>query len=358
MRVFAALAVCTGLLLSGCSNGDNKAQSNDADKNGSSSQQSGTNAAAEETGGNCEATTKSANDPAAGADTSPEVSEALLKTAKLEGKGTNAPTLKFDVPMALGAEAVVVSQPGKGEVLTDGQILTINYMVCDAVTGEKLFSSWGKTSDKDEPVAVPFSEATFGPTVAKALADKKVGTRFLWGQPGYTAEKSPSGKAVNGIIYVMSIDGAQSLLKEAKGKEVKPSDASLPVITMVDGKPSVEFPKTFADPKELIVQPLIEGDGATVKEGQTVAVKYSGWLKDGTKFDSSWDREAPNDVFMFKTGSGQVIKGWDQGLVGQKVGSRVLLVVPSELGYGKDGSGEKIPGNSTLVFVVDILGAF
>lgn len=87
-------------------------------------------------------------------------------------------------------------------------------------------------------------------------------------------------------------------------------------------------------------------------------VKYTGWLTDGTQFDSSWDREAPKDVLTFQAGAGRVIPGWDQGVVGQKVGSRVLLVVPSEMGYGSEGQGEAIPGDSTLIFVVDILAAY
>jgi peptidylprolyl isomerase len=106
-----------------------------------------------------------------------------------------------------------------------------------------------------------------------------------------------------------------------------------------------------------VVQPLIEGTGAAVEEGQSVVVKYTGWLTDGTQFDSSWDREAPDDVLTFQAGVGGVIQGWDDGIVGQKVGSRVLLVVPSDLGYGEDGSGS-IPANATLIFVVDILAAF
>lgn len=68
-------------------------------------------------------------------------------------------------------------------------------------------------------------------------------------------------------------------------------------------------------------------------------VKYTGWLTDGTQFDSSWDRESPDDVLTFQAGVGGVIQGWDDGIVGQKVGSRVLLVVPSDLGYGEDAAG-------------------
>ncbi len=111
---------------------------------------------------------------------------------------------------------------------------------------------------------------------------------------------------------------------------------------------------TGTAPTSLVVQPLIQGTGAKVASGQTVVVNYSVWLWDGTKFDSSWDRGATFPVQNI--GQAQVIDGWNQGLVGQTVGSQVLLVVPPSLGYGATAQGS-IPANSTLVFVVDILAA-
>ena len=106
------------------------------------------------------------------------------------------------------------------------------------------------------------------------------------------------------------------------------------------------------------MQPLIEGTGREVKKGQTVRVTYTGaLLKDGSVFDSSASRPE-QAYFDFPIGGQQVIKGWDNGLVGQKVGSRVLLVIPPADGYGTAGSPPKITGTDNLVFVVDILAAF
>ena len=99
--------------------------------------------------------------------------------------------------------------------------------------------------------------------------------------------------------------------------------------------------------------PRSQGDGPAVEEGDTVTVHYTGWLWDGTQFDSSWDKGSPA---TFTLADGQLIDGWVQGLAGQTVGSQVLLVIPPELGYGADGN-DTIPGGSTLVFVVDILAA-
>jgi FKBP-type peptidyl-prolyl cis-trans isomerase len=98
---------------------------------------------------------------------------------------------------------------------------------------------------------------------------------------------------------------------------------------------------------------LKPGTGAEAKPGDVVQVHYTGWLLDGTKFDSSLDRKEP---FRFKLGAGQVIKGWDQGVSGMKVGGKRKLVIPPDLGYGRQGAGGVIPPGATLVFEVELLG--
>jgi FKBP-type peptidyl-prolyl cis-trans isomerase FkpA len=97
---------------------------------------------------------------------------------------------------------------------------------------------------------------------------------------------------------------------------------------------------------------LAKGDGAEAQAGDVVQVHYTGWLKDGAKFDSSRDRGNP---FRFPLGAGRVIKGWDEGVAGMKVGGKRKLIVPSELGYGARGAGGLIPPNSELVFDVELL---
>ena len=109
-------------------------------------------------------------------------------------------------------------------------------------------------------------------------------------------------------------------------------------------------------PTNLVAQPLIKGNGPVVTAGQKINVQYTGALwRDGKVFDSSWKR---GESITFPIGTGGVIAGWDEGLVGQTVGSQVLLVVPPDKGYGADGQpAAGIKGTDTMVFVVDILGA-
>ena len=103
---------------------------------------------------------------------------------------------------------------------------------------------------------------------------------------------------------------------------------------------------------ELQIEDIEVGSGDEATPGQTVTVHYTGWLTDGTKFDSSVDRGNP---FQFALGAGMVIKGWDQGVAGMCVGGKRKLTIPAELGYGARGAGGVIPPNATLVFEVELL---
>lgn len=104
---------------------------------------------------------------------------------------------------------------------------------------------------------------------------------------------------------------------------------------------------------KLQIEDLVMGTGAEAVKGKVVSVHYTGWLTDGNKFDSSKDRGQP---FQFPLGRGQVIRGWDEGVQGMKVGGKRKLTIPPELGYGAQGAGGVIPPNATLVFEVELLG--
>ena len=144
-----------------------------------------------------------------------------------------------------------------------------------------------------------------------------------------------SNSSGTSYLMVLTLVSKSKALKKATGEKVAGVPADLPKVTLAkDGKPSIDM-NGYKGSDSLVSQDLIKGKGAVVKDTQSVVAHYTGWLLDGTQFDSSWK----------------------QGLAGHTVGSQVLLVVPPSLGYGNKDQ-EKIPANSTLVFVVDILAAY
>src|SRR2546423_3840366 len=121
-----------------------------------------------------------------------------------------------------------------------------------------------------------------------------------------------------------------------------------------DLKRKPKIPKQPGDPPtQMVMQDIVKGTGATAKAGATVTVQYVGVrFRDGQQFDASWDRGQP---FVFPLGASQVIPGWDQGVVGMKVGGRRQLTIPPDLAYGAQGAPPDIAPNETLIFVIDLL---
>lgn len=149
-----------------------------------------------------------------------------------------------------------------------------------------------------------------------------------------------------------------SSIPTAKGEKASSESSSTttpktPTTGPLSKKPTVS-PPGGAAPKKLLVKDIVKGTGKEAKAGDSVTVNYVGVLFHGGKeFDASWKRSEP---FTFTLGKSQVIKGWDQGVAGMKVGGRRELIIPAELAYGKQGSPPTIPANAPLVFVVDLLG--
>ncbi len=274
----------------------------------------------------------------------------VLAAIEVSGELGAEPTVTFTPEIVLTGPAAVVASEGEGAELVEGQTITLDFAVYggDAVT--PLGSSWADGA----PTTIILGDPTYYAELNGVLAGQRIGARVILGLPGNvgaTAEESYPATLM--VIEVTDANDTPEPLERAEGTAVEPA-AGLPVVTLADnGEPAIEVPAGAVEPTELVVQPLITGDGAAVEAGQVVTFHYSGWLWDGTSFDSSWAKGTP---FTTQIGVGSLIDGWDSGLLGQTVGSQVLLVVPSDLGYGDAGSAT-IPGGATLIFVVDILAA-
>ena len=193
---------------------------------------------------------------------------------------------------------------------------------------------------------------------------QKIGSRVLAVIPpadgfGSTGNSSEGIGATDTLVFVIDMDSTFAT-GSVSGTQTSNAGGSLPTVTAPAAKstagPTIKIPAKTNPPTTLQVKTLIKGNGAVVKKGQDIAVQYTGVIwRTGKVFDSSWSRQTPLTTVI---GEGQVIPGWDTGLVGQTVGSRVLLVIPPKDGYGSSGASQAgIKGTDTLVFVVDILAA-
>lgn len=140
----------------------------------------------------------------------------------------------------------------------------------------------------------------------------------------------------------------------AKAPEPATPPAAEPAKPEAAAKSAPAIPRTMTTTSGLKYQDLVVGNGPLPKSGRRVRVHYTGWLTDGTKFDSSVDR---NDPFEFTLGAGEVISGWDEGVGTMHVGGKRKLTIPPQLAYGSRGAGGVIPPNATLVFEVELLAA-
>jgi peptidylprolyl isomerase len=257
-------------------------------------------------------------------------------------------------PVNVSATAVKTLKEGTGEESGEGSKVTVRQALFLGKDGKQLQSDF---ESKETPTFIVQGSDTI-PGLITALTGVKAGSRILFAIPPAEAFGS-NGRAAAGIgatddlVVVADILAVGKVLQQAEGTPVAPVEGQPTVAFDPASGPTITVPKTAA-PTALVVQNLVDGNGPEVKSGQTITVHYTGALwSDGSVFDSSWTRKSPA---TFGIGTGNVIPGWDKGLVGKKVGSRVLLVVPPADGYG-DQAQAKIPANSTLVFVVDILDA-
>lgn len=287
--------------------------------------------------------------PSPTADVTPAATS--LDEVTVEGEPGEQPTVSFDAPLVIDDTATSVVSEGDGDTVEEGQQVTANMTLVSGTTGDVVESSY----ESGSPSGFPTDTEQINEGLFDAVVGQSVGSRVLLALNGAAS----AGQQAETLVYVIDIEGVEDIpepLERAEGEEKSLPD-HFPEVTRDDsGAPSIEQPEGDA-PGELEVATAIEGDGPEVEEGQNVSVHYTGWLWDDASepFDSSWER---GDEFVVQgVGSAPVIDGWNEALVGQKVGSQIVVVIPPDKGYGEAGSPPNIPGDATLVFVVDILSA-
>jgi FKBP-type peptidyl-prolyl cis-trans isomerase len=299
-------------------------------------------------------TSPSSSASASASATGPTVASNSVVTAS--GAFGKAPTVSIPSEKAASTLYTKTLIQGTGPTMTTADSLVGNFVLYDwSGTTHKLL---GSTYSSGSPTL--FSSSLL-PGLQKALIGQKVGSRVIAVIPPADGFGS-SGNSQIGVsptdTLVFVVDMIQNIGNKAgvTGTQTSNGGSGLPTVTPTTGKaPTVTIP-AGNPPKTLQVKTLVKGTGAKVTKGQLIVVQYTGvnW-RTKKVFDSSWSRSEP---FGVNIGEGQVIKGWDTGLVGQTVGSRVLLVIPPADGYGSSGSSSAgIKGTDTIVFVVDIVAA-
>jgi FKBP-type peptidyl-prolyl cis-trans isomerase len=274
------------------------------------------------------------------------------------GSFGHAPTVKIPSKAAGGNLYVRTEVQGSGTALASTDAFLGNYVVYiwSGSTHKLALSTYTATPQ--------VLSGKLLPGLQTALDGKKMGSRVLAVLPpkyGYgTAGNSQVGvTGTDTLVFVVDMLRAYSGTASASGTHVSNGGGTLPAVSATaNSQPKITIPKKSSPPSGLVVKTLIKGSGPPVTKGQEVVTQYVGvnWRTD-VVFDSSWQRSAP---FGFQIGAtpAQIIPGWDKGLLGVPVGSRVLLVIPPKDGYGSAGQAQAgIKGTDTLVFVVDILDA-
>jgi peptidylprolyl isomerase len=279
-----------------------------------------------------------------------------LDDVAVSGAFGEKPTVTFETPFAVKSSVSDERAKGTGTQAVKGSQLVIDYVVLNGRTGAEIEASYG-----GNPATFVLRKGSTD-AIVDGLKGTSPGSRVVIAvapKDGLTEGGESVGiKKKDTLLFVVDVKDVQlrtPALDRAEGTSVTPP-AGLPKVALAKkGKPTITMPKSDA-PTSLVAQPLIEGRGELVRAGQTITVHYTGAIwKNGKVFDSSWSRGEPVE---FAIGVGQVIAGWDEGLVGLPVGSQVLLVIPPDKGYGASGQPQAgIAGTDTLVFVVDILAA-
>jgi peptidylprolyl isomerase len=275
-----------------------------------------------------------------------------LDTVTIEGDVGSSPKVTWDGRVDVSEVETKTLITGDGpEVKTDDQVLA-HLWVGNGFTQEKALDTY----EEKKPELITVNDQV-GKVFRDAIEGEAVGSRVAVAAPASDAfgeGGNPTLGIGNEDSVVVVVDIVSGVLDGPQGTDKDAPDWTPEIVDKDDVPDSLDFSGTPDPAPRLRIAPLVQGDGATVEKGQTIVVDYLGQVYKGeTPFDSSFSRGAPTS---FQIGVGAVVKGWDQALVGRAVGSRVLLSIPPDLGYGEEGNKQAgIKGTDTLYFVVDIL---
>jgi peptidylprolyl isomerase len=266
------------------------------------------------------------------------------------------PTIEF--PAGRPATALQVEQlaAGKGAALDKDDVAIVQYTahVWDGGENRLVDSSFTRGA----PAAFPVGDLM--PGLDRALQGRRVGSRVIAAIPpadGFGVNPPEGVEPDDDLFYVIDILGAYAKGASVKGASVKGRGGSLAGVRVSGAaRPGLAVPAT-APPTRFASKVLVRGSGRRTHAGQLLVTQYEGAVwRQRRIFDATWSTGRPK---AFKIGDGSVIKGWDQALLGVPVGSRVLMIVPPDYGYGPSGQPDfHISATDTLVFVVDVLAAF
>ncbi len=251
----------------------------------------------------------------------------------------------FPTPIVTKKTERTVLKQGDGAVLQTGDVAIFRYMVVNGTTGEVAYKS--DATGAGSIITVGDSGT---PSVTLGLRCATVGSRIAIATTPEGAGQT-GGSSTDTFVFV--IDILKSMHGKAEGWIQSPQPGMPAVVTAPDGAPGITIPNQDP-PAGLAVNVLIGGTGKKVESDEYIVVKYTAVLwSDGSVFDSNWSTNNASIIQLKK--SAKVPEGLVKALVGQRIGSQVLAVIPSDLAFGKDGK-EGVPSNSTVVYVVDILG--
>jgi peptidylprolyl isomerase len=275
-----------------------------------------------------------------------------LDAVTIEGDPGKEPKVTFEDEVAPDEIESKVITEGDGEELSEGDNAFAHIWMGNGFTQEKAFSTYDAKSPElltYADLGAPFQEAIDGHTVGSRVA-VVASAEDTYGEAG-----NPQLGIGNQDGLVIVVDLLGKVATEPSGEEREPAKWAPTLVEEGGTITGFDFTDANKPSKNLLDTTVIKGDGPVVEKGQTIAVDYLGQVYDAKKpFDESYSKEPTS----FPIGTGAVVEGWDQALVGQTVGSRVILSIPPALGYGEAGNEQAgIKGTDTLFFVVDILGA-